>query len=343
MCASAELVLLALAALLATAGSSERWRRAAGEAPGPLAIEVAGPVSGLEVGGVTGGVAGAVPGGLPGEMTAEEAAAAEAEAAGVPAWRELWYSSLEAMRREPSFNNTQEDALVQLGGVAFLHCPVRNLGERGVSWVRRRDWHIISSGVFMYTNDERFQVLHSEGSDDWILQIKYVQKRDNGTYECQVSTGSGTLSRLVHLHIAVPEAFILGADEYHVDAGSTINLVCIIEKSPVPPQYVFWYHNARMINYDAARGVTVATAPGARTQSALRIHHAAPAHSGNYSCRAPNTEPAHIHVYVSEGSDKMAATLSRNSSARRPRGPAAALAALALMAAAAAARAPRPG
>lgn len=55
-----------------------------------------------------------------------------------------------------------------------------------MSWVRRRDWHIISSGVLMYTNDERFQVLHSEGSDDWILQIKYVQKRDNGTYECQV-------------------------------------------------------------------------------------------------------------------------------------------------------------
>jgi hypothetical protein len=41
--------------------------------------------------------------------------------------------------------------------------------------------------MFTYTNDERFQVLHSEGSDDWTLQIKYVQKRDNGTYECQVS------------------------------------------------------------------------------------------------------------------------------------------------------------
>lgn len=55
--------------------------------------------------------------------------------------------------------------------------------------MRRRDWHILSSGVFTYTNDERFQILHSEGSDDWTLQIKYVQKRDNGTYECQVSRG----------------------------------------------------------------------------------------------------------------------------------------------------------
>lgn len=56
-----------------------------------------------------------------------------AEVAEVPAWRELWYGSLEALHREPTINNTQEDVLAQLGAVAFLHCPVRNLGERGVS------------------------------------------------------------------------------------------------------------------------------------------------------------------------------------------------------------------
>ncbi|KAF4529048.1 hypothetical protein B566_EDAN006069 [Ephemera danica] len=60
----------------------------------------------------------------------------------------------------------------------------KHLAKR-ISWVRRRDWHILTSGMFTYTNDERFQVLHAEGSDDWTLQIKYVQKRDNGTYECQ--------------------------------------------------------------------------------------------------------------------------------------------------------------
>lgn len=51
----------------------------------------------------------------------------------VPAWRDLWYGSLEALHREPTINNTQEDVLAQLGSLAFLHCPVRNLGERGVS------------------------------------------------------------------------------------------------------------------------------------------------------------------------------------------------------------------
>lgn len=55
-----------------------------------------------------------------------------------------------------------------------------------VSWIRRRDFHVLTSSTFTYTNDERFQVLHPEGSDDWTLQIKYVQERDNGTYECQV-------------------------------------------------------------------------------------------------------------------------------------------------------------
>lgn len=72
-----------------------------------------------------------------------------------------------------------------------FHCfdgtETNNVGVFQISWVRRRDWHILTSGMFTYTNDERFQVLHSEGSDDWTLQIKYVQKRDNGTYECQVS------------------------------------------------------------------------------------------------------------------------------------------------------------
>ncbi|KDR15426.1 Neuronal cell adhesion molecule, partial [Zootermopsis nevadensis] len=248
-------------------------------------------------------------------------------------WQQLWYSNFEEYQRlmEPNFdNNTISNITVQLGATAFLHCRVRNLGERTVSaevqwkklrnilqsfyevgrnfgmfqisWVRRRDWHILTSGMFTYTNDERFQVLHSEGSEDWTLQIKYVQKRDNGTYECQISTGTGIVSHFVDLHIVVPEAFILGSGEHHVDVGSGISLVCIIEKSPTPPQFVFWYHNDRMINYDTSRGgITVETEPGPKTQSRLTIRDAHDTDSGNYTCSASNTEPASIYVFVSEG------------------------------------------
>lgn len=66
---------------------------------------------------------------------------------------------------------------------------------------------------------------------------------------------------------------------------------------------MFWYHNDRMINYDATRGgITVETEPGARTQSRLTVRDATLRDSGNYTCSASNTEPASIHVFVSEGS-----------------------------------------
>lgn len=93
----------------------ERSRRTAGEAAA-VDINPDGPFTHTEMS----------------QADIDAAAQAEAEAAGVPAWRDLWYSSLEALRREPTINNTQEDIMVQLGGVAFLHCPVRNLGELGV-------------------------------------------------------------------------------------------------------------------------------------------------------------------------------------------------------------------
>lgn len=219
---------------------------------------------------------------------------------------------------DPIFdNNLVTNVTVQLGGTAFLHCRVRNLGERPVSWVRRRDWHILTSGMFTYTNDERFQVSHTEGGDNWDLQIKYVQKRDNGTYECQVATGRGTISHYYNLHVVVPSAFILGSGEYHIGEGSTISLVCIIENSPSPPQYVFWYHNERMINYDTTRGgVTVSTEPGPKTHSRLIINSATTNDSGNYTCRASNTEADTIYVFVSKG-DNTAAIQRQESSTTR--------------------------
>ncbi|KAF7397762.1 hypothetical protein HZH68_008984 [Vespula germanica] len=57
-----------------------------------------------------------------------------------------------------------------------------------VSWMRKRDMHILSAGILMYTSDLRFLVIHPENSENWTLQIKSPQERDSGVYECQVST-----------------------------------------------------------------------------------------------------------------------------------------------------------
>lgn len=48
--------------------------------------------------------------------------------------------------------------------------------------------------------DERFQAYFKEESKQWVLQIKYVQPRDYGLYECQVSTEPKVSAR-AYLHV----------------------------------------------------------------------------------------------------------------------------------------------
>lgn len=57
-----------------------------------------------------------------------------------------------------------------------------------VSWIRKKDLHILTVGKFAYTKDDRYSTVHLENSDDWTLKIRYPVKEDEGIYECQVST-----------------------------------------------------------------------------------------------------------------------------------------------------------
>ncbi|KAK3859116.1 hypothetical protein Pcinc_034735 [Petrolisthes cinctipes] len=131
-------------------------------------------------------------------------------------------------------NVTVTNQTAQLGSTAFLHCNVRNPADKQfpyfyqqVSWIRRRDYQLLTSGPLTYSRDQRFGVVRPEDADDWALQIKFVQIRDEGAYECQVSTRTGRYGYVVNLAVVVPEAVISGSPERHVQAGSTISLsVC---------------------------------------------------------------------------------------------------------------------
>ncbi|XP_040563955.1 limbic system-associated membrane protein isoform X2 [Lepeophtheirus salmonis] len=208
----------------------------------------------------------------------------------------------------PIFDNSYvTNVTAQQGGNAHLQCKVLNIkGDVPVSWIRRKDWHIISTGLFIYLNDARFGIQRRQGTQDWTLLIKSVQKRDEGTYVCQVSTKEGVVSHYFNLHVLVPTAFILGSDEYHTQAGNVISLVCIIENSLEPPQFVIWYHNGKLINYDTSRSkISVTTDPGQKTHSRLIISDVTKEDSGNYTCSAPNTESSSIDVFVSPGDKTM--------------------------------------
>lgn len=69
-----------------------------------------------------------------------------------------------------------------------------------VSWIRRRDSHILTIDWLLFIADDRFRIFLVEPTCTWTLQIKYVQPRDAGVYECQINT-SPKMSHLVQLNV----------------------------------------------------------------------------------------------------------------------------------------------
>ncbi|XP_069672048.1 lachesin-like [Periplaneta americana] len=212
----------------------------------------------------------------------------------------------------PSIFTTENSTVVtaQTASTTTLPCGVRKFGNGVVSWIRRKDYHLLTVGLATYSSDDRFLVEHARHLQNWGLQIKYVQPRDAGLYECQVSTHPPT-SIFVELKVIEAAAEILGAPDLHIKSGSTLRLVCTLKQSTEPPVYVFWYHEDRMINYDKERGVAVHSD---RSSSVLVIAEAQKRDSGNYSCVPSNARPASINVHVLNG-EKPAAMQhgSRNS------------------------------
>lgn len=92
---------------------------------------------------------------------------------------------------------------------------------------------------------------------------------------------------------AEASADILGAPDLYVRAGSLLRIVCTIKDSTERPEYLFWYHDYRMINYDP--GVKVI--PN-RSSSVLLVEEADNIRSGNYTCSPSNAIPASINIHV---------------------------------------------
>ncbi|XP_069167214.1 limbic system-associated membrane protein isoform X2 [Procambarus clarkii] len=197
----------------------------------------------------------------------------------------------------PAIDHTNSSNITaQMGKTAILNCRIKYLGGKTVSWMRSRDLHLLTVGRFTYTSDDRFKSVHQQGSEDWLLKIHYVQHRDAGSYECQIST-TPPMSKIVWL--TVVETRVLGGPDLYINFGSTINLTCIVNHSPEPPPYIFWYHENELLSYDSPRGgITVVTEHGPSSSSRLLIQKAAVSDAGRYTCRPANADPHHITVHI---------------------------------------------
>lgn len=74
------------------------------------------------------------------------------------------------------------------------------MANKSVSWIRVRDDHILTVDRLTFVADDRYQAFYAEGTGMWTLQIKYVQARDAGLYECQVGAEPKVSAR-AHLHV----------------------------------------------------------------------------------------------------------------------------------------------
>lgn len=104
------------------------------------------------------------------------------------------------------------------------------------------NFHLFIFFLLFFRNTLKFDILNREISNFWVLiniwyvlyllfYLFYLSSTDFIVIVLlQVATGTGIMSHFVNVHIVVPEAFILGSGEHHVDVGSGISLVCIIEK-----------------------------------------------------------------------------------------------------------------
>ncbi|XP_042221618.1 uncharacterized protein LOC121866087, partial [Homarus americanus] len=199
----------------------------------------------------------------------------------------------------PSIDETNsKNITAQLGKTAVLNCRIKYLGGKTVSWMRSRDLHLLTVGRFTYTSDDRFRSVHQPGSEDWLLKIHYAQHRDAGAYECQIST-TPPMSKVVWLTVVEAVTRVLGGPDLYINSGSTINLTCVVNHSPEPPPYIFWYHESELLSYDSPwGGITVVTEHGPTSSSRLLIQRATVTDAGRYTCRPANADPHHIMVHI---------------------------------------------
>uniref|UniRef100_A0AAG5D391 Ig-like domain-containing protein n=1 Tax=Anopheles atroparvus TaxID=41427 RepID=A0AAG5D391_ANOAO len=236
-------------------------------------------------------------------------------------------SSMGGLAEKPYFDDVNSrNVTTVVDDTAILKCRVKHKGDRTVSWMRKRDLHILTSNIYTYTGDQRFSVIHPPDSDDWDLKIEYAQQKDSGIYECQVNT-EPKINLAVYLDVTAERDFaqdfskygpntggkhfigavglaarakIIGSQEVHVKKGSTISLSCVVN---VHASSISWYHGSSIVDFDSARGgislETEKTEGG--TSSRLMLTRATLRDSGNYTCVPTGAISASVQVHVLNG------------------------------------------
>ncbi|KAK8735168.1 hypothetical protein OTU49_005536, partial [Cherax quadricarinatus] len=153
---------------------------------------------------------------------------------------------------------------------------------------------------FTFTNDDRFEVHHDDGSNEWVLRLRSPTANDSGTYECQINT-KPTITQLINLSVLEPRAVITAGRELYLDRGSTLRLTCQVRDAPTPSDFLLWYHEQKVANYEVEKVQVTVRLENGTTVSSLTLGDAQVYNSGQYTCSPSNAKPASIRVHVLSG------------------------------------------
>jgi len=214
------------------------------------------------------------------------------------------------------------------GTTIVLPCRVVHLGPASLSWLRKPQLTVLSSGSTLFSSSPRLRLLHSSGSPDWNLQIGPLVTEDQGSYECQANT-EPKLSRMVHLnvisgtelsggHQSVPgpalalqgdlglgrgqKTEILAPDIMKVYEGGTATLECVVTEHEVPPPYFTWYILGSPLDFTQHRGgILLQTEQKIKSSSSrLTLTRMLISDSGSYTCSPAGGSNATIYIEVKQ-------------------------------------------
>ncbi|CAH0403390.1 unnamed protein product [Chilo suppressalis] len=242
----------------------------------------------------------------------------------------------------------------QLGSRVHLHCRVHDLGEKTISWVRRRgeELHLLSFGRHTYSADSRYS-LAFEHPNDWRLliqchisidlpKVEIIDERGRPLQDKFYKEGSIIELRCVVSEVPQPTrqvnwkhgARLLNYDTkrggvreqsaqifiFRHKEGSVIELRCVVSEVPKPTRQVNWKHGVRLLSYDMKRGgmsvKTEATSNGALSR--LYIANANRNDSGNYTCSLADVTASAVSVHVLRGENPLAMQRGNSGSATYP-------------------------
>ncbi|CAL4119668.1 unnamed protein product [Meganyctiphanes norvegica] len=118
---------------------------------------------------------------------------------GLESGAQKWWRGWEH-QGEPLLASDQINVTAIPGHTVTLPCRVSNLRDKTVSWIRTRDLTVLAVDLITVSTDNRIRVVHHEGTEDWLLEIRKVVPEDGGRYECQVNTHP-KISTKVNLHV----------------------------------------------------------------------------------------------------------------------------------------------